>query len=249
MSGSPDVTNLTTNVGQVVVEYECRTTWGAYPVDAVLDCGNGQVFTGTTIEYSPFKATCTYGNPTSTKAVCVVARRPNIACEKPVSIKPGGGNSHPYCGDGRWDPTRGEQCDPGNPLLGTKPSGPAGKICRPDCTFEDRPPGMSADVKCSYIDPPSINVGEYMPYRWDMEYDYYRPGGAGYGQATSSCSSDENDTRIDTSSINCEFSLSGPNGTTRTWVKKCYDNPNLSLINTAFSSAKNIYNLPNPGGL
>ncbi len=250
LSGNPDVTNLITSASQVSVEYECRTTWGAYPVDAVLQCGNGQVFTGTTINSTPFKATCTYSNPTNTKAVCVVARRPNPACEKPVAIRPGGGGHRPYCGDGIFQPDRGEQCDPGNPLLGIKPAGvPAGKVCRPDCTFGDRPSGITVGVQCSYIDPPSINVGEYMPYRWDMEYGYYRPGGAGYGQATSACTSNTGDVRINIDSLDCEFSLNGPNGASKTWVQKCYSNPNLPLINTAFSSAKIKYDLPNPGGL
>lgn len=96
-----------------------------------------------------------------------------------------GSSSRPYCGDGIV--RVGEMCDPGNPLLGIKPAGvPAGKVCRPDCTYGDQPPGMTAQVKCAYIDPPAINVGEYMPYRWDMEYGYNITG-AGLTLATSYC--------------------------------------------------------------
>lgn len=181
LSATPNVSNLRTSDSTVTVSYECRTTWGAYPVNATLDCGNGQpIITGTTINGNPLRATCTYTNPTSNAlAKCVVANRPNVNCELPVNIsRGGGGGRNPYCGDGIYQPDRGEQCDPGNPLLGIRPSGvPAGKVCRPDCTFDDRPPG-APEVKCSYIDPPAINVGEHMPYRWDMEYGFYQAGGA-----------------------------------------------------------------------
>jgi|GEM_PF-4525520 len=202
--------NLTTNVGNIAVEYECRTTWGAYPVDAVLDCGNGtQIFTGTTINGNPMKATCNYTNPVTTTARCVVARRPNVNCEVPVKIRSGGGGGrNPYCGDGIYDPSRGEQCDPGNPALGISPSGvPAGKVCRSDCTFTDRPPGMTAQVKCAYVDPPAINVGEYMPYRWDMEYGYNELGANGWNDATFNCSSLPNDTRVNKNTLMCQFVL------------------------------------------
>ncbi len=65
---------------------------------------------------------------------------------------------------------------------------------------------MSAQVKCSYIDPPAINVGEYMPYWWDMEYGY-NISGTGYSLATSMCTSAKTDTRINKNSLNCEFTL------------------------------------------
>ncbi len=107
----------------------------------MLQCGNGQVFTGLTSNAIPFQATCHYTNPTTARAICVVARRPNPACELPVNVRSsggGGGGRSPYCGDGIV--RVGEQCDPGNPALGIRPAGvPAGKVCRSDCTYANQP--------------------------------------------------------------------------------------------------------------
>lgn len=253
ITGTPNVSNLRTSDSNVTVTYECRTTWGSYGVNATFDCGNGQpLITGTTINGNPLKVTCTYANPTTNAlAKCVVANRPNINCELPVNIsRGGGGGRNPYCGDGIYQPDRGEQCDPGNPLLGIRPAGvPAGKVCRPDCAFDDRPPGFRAQVKCSYIDPPAINVGEYMPYRWDMEYGSYQEGGSSYSSATTSCTSEPNDGRINKNSLVCEFSLTGPNGASKVWTQPCYSNAGLPLIQTAFQAAKIRYDMNIfPGG-
>ena len=86
LSSNPSVTNYTTNDNQVSVQYECKTTWNGY-VDAVMDCGNGTIFTGLTSNANPFKPTCVYNNPTNTTAVCTVARKPNPNCQLPVIIK------------------------------------------------------------------------------------------------------------------------------------------------------------------
>lgn len=125
---------------------------------------------------------------------------------------------------------------------------PAGKVCGPDCKFRDQPPGMTAEVKCSYIDPPAINVGEYMPYWWDMEYGYTTVG-SGRLLVTSSCTTQPNDTRVNTTSLQCKFDLQGPNGYVISWTQPCYDNPHLPLIDTAFNAAKIAYGLEiYPGG-
>ena len=141
-----------------------------------------------------------------------------------------------------------EQCDPGNPLLGISPAGvPPGQVCRSDCTYGNTPPGLNAQVKCSYIDPPSINVGEYMPYRWDMEYGFYLTGGYGYGTATTSCNA-TGDVRVNKNTLRCQFTLQGPTGIKKIWEQGCYDNPHFPLIDTAFNSAEALYGLPYPGG-
>lgn len=141
-------------------------------------------------------------------------------------------------------------CDPGNAALGIPPVGvPAGKVCRPDCTYTDVPPGFNAKVKCSYIDPPAINVGEYMPYWWDMEYEYNRTVEAA-GRATSFCSTREDDARIDTTSLQCEFILTGPNGQSQKWTKGCYTRTSYTLIDSALNAAKIRYDMNIfPGGL
>lgn len=55
--------------------------------------------------------------------------------------------------------------------------------------------------------------------------------------------------RINKNSLKCEFTLTGPNGASKIWTHNCYSNPNLPLINTAFSAARIAYDLPIPGGL
>lgn len=108
---------------------------------------------------------------------------------------------------------------------------------------------MTAEVKCSYIDPPAINVGEYMPYWWDMEYGYLTVG-SGRMLVTSSCTANPNDVRVDTTSLQCAFELEGPNGHVIGWTQPCYDDPHLPLIDTAFNAAKLTYDLHIfPGGV
>lgn len=42
----------------------------------------------------------------------------------------------------------------------------AGKQCTSACTVK----GVNLQSpQCAYIDPPSIQQGEYLPYRWDIE--------------------------------------------------------------------------------
>ena len=47
------------------VQYSCFTAYSSNPVNAVLECGNGETLEGQTINGNPFMGTCNYSTPTN----------------------------------------------------------------------------------------------------------------------------------------------------------------------------------------
>lgn len=72
--------------------------------------------------------------------------------------RPGGGGGS-YCGNGRVE--AGEVCDDGA-------ANGANSICTASCRLR----GFDiSEAKCAEIDPPSIQAGEPLPFRWNLEAD------------------------------------------------------------------------------
>lgn len=71
--------------------------------------------------------------------------------------------TNPVCGNGTLEV--GEVCDQWS-NWGIIPAGRpyAGKTCTNKCNL----PGVTTPA-CEYVDPPSIQSNEYLPYRWDLE--------------------------------------------------------------------------------
>jgi hypothetical protein len=91
----------------------------------------------------------------------------------------------------------GEVCDRG-PTGGLILTGIyKGKMCSSSCTI----PGKIAPM-CDYIDPPSIQQGEYLPYRWDLE---------NLGGVVTSCTAAG---QIVRDTMKCEFKLTDAHGNT-----------------------------------
>jgi len=80
-----------------------------------------------------------------------------------------------------------------------------------------------ATPACDYIDPPSIQSNEYLPYRWDLE---------NIGRVTTSC---ENPGDIVRDSMECEFTVRDASAAViESYTKKCADSTPDNLTRSAY---------------
>ena len=117
-------------------------------------------------------------NPSTSFTDCITlgANESNITIDAWVfksdtpwcTVNCGWGNYN-FCGDGKVN-TSSEQCDDGNTINGDGCS----SSCRIDTCTGNNCGGINTGaniigILCESIDPPSVNVGEYLPFRWTME--------------------------------------------------------------------------------
>ena len=122
----------------------------------------------------------------------------------------------------------GEYCDLGNSSDRLIRFGPyAGKQCTYDCKI----PNETNPPKCADIDPPSINEGEYLPFRWNMDTT------SSAAKITNSCSN--NPGKIDANSMICTFDISNGLQKTRTITAAC--NTSHSLFTKKIMKYRNTY--------
>lgn len=129
------------------------------------------------------------------------------------------------CGNGILE--AGEACDykaSNVSSTGVILSGPyKGKVCTSSCQIK----GIN-QPQCDYIDPPSVQEGEYLPLRWDLERNFASVA------TVNDCSIDG---QIIRTSLDCEFSVTDAKGdSVAQFVKKCNVNVTDSLITHAYSS-------------
>lgn len=116
------------------------------------------------------------------------------------------------CGNGIIDP--GETCDDG------ADNGDA-SICSRSCDLK----WFATDgPKCSFIDPPSIQRGEYLPFWWGLES---HPGVRSY----TSCNDDADAWAIAEDSMICEFLMQAPDGQSFRFSRPCKE---ADLANVAW---------------
>lgn len=171
-----------------------------------LACGNGTVFTWTSW-------VCFYTGYNTWTMQCLLDNKAYPWCEKPIHTYKWWGwggwwgwGRHGWCGDGI--PDAGEACDDGA-KNGT------GSICSLSCTLKWFSPTIKTDAppKCASIDPPSIQLGEILPFWWAMEDDVDII-------ATTECRA-WSEGKIPASSLRCYFTVQAPDDTTYKVEEPC----------------------------
>jgi cysteine-rich repeat protein len=211
---------LTTMPTNTIVNASSLTVTGSCAFSGVqwtssLDCGNGTVLTGSV-------GSCTYTGNGSWTMSCQLDGASFPWCTQPVSLKSwwssGGSSSGGWssgwgtpssikCGNGKIDP--GEMCDDG--IKNGKRS-----ICTSTCTLKwirPVPPTTDDPPKCAFIDPPSIQLGEILPFWRGIEDD---------SEVTSQnlCTA-AGEGKIPQSSLRCHFTVDAPDGTKYTFDESC----------------------------
>ena len=105
----------------------------------------------------------------------------------------------------------------------------AGRTCLSTCNIAS--PGTNTPT-CAYIDPPSIQSNEYLPFRWDLEAT--KNTNLNYTNACSATSVG----KILQSSVKCEFTVTDAKGDTVTsFTANCFDPVAASetLVKSAFT--------------
>lgn len=83
--------------------------------------------------------------------------------------------------------------------------------------------------QCAYIDPPSIQQGEYLPYRWDIESNI---------SVVSSVVSCVRLGQILKDSLTCDFTITNARGdTVDAWTKPCSKKDTTPLWTSAHTQA------------
>ena len=99
------------------------------------------------------------------------------------------------------------------------------------------------DLKCDYVDPPSIQFGEHIPFRWSLEKSQNI-------QSLLTCGSngfDATKVNVVADTLICEFSLKDARGTTYTFTRPCaqkldYNSSNLRLFSRFTLAGTNFGN-------
>ena len=157
----------------------------------------------------------------------------------------GGGWPTNYCGNGRVDNVNWvlEQCDDG--IF----NGYASSRCNTNCTVKTTPLPTNIIVpKCDYVDPPSINKWELLPFRWSMEKISKNNSWYSSDIYTSSCDAN-NIGKTNRSTARCEFVIyrANSNGKQEEVVKinmlNCFNNNTNNLITSAINNSYTKMNL------
>lgn len=228
----------------ITKQFTCRASqYVAGQTPMRLDCRNGQVFNGVADTLWEYRQTCTYTDFGNYDAQCTVGTEvvAPLQCTQRIAI---GRNTLAVCGDGIVDSDNifnPEQCDIGpddqniNGLLGRSITDatwlgrrrfdnaiiPAwtnvGKICS-QCKIGW--PQQSSRPACGLSDAPiSVQSGEYVPFRRDIEMNS--------GNAVASptdCSNTANNGKIVANSLECRFEVfNGVNKPELKWARKWRD--------------------------
>ncbi len=118
----------------------------------------------------------------------------------------------------------GEVCDRGPSGWLILTGAFAGRQCNSSCGI----PGRQAPT-CAYVDPPSIQQGEYLPYRWDIESN------VSTALTVASCRTAG---QIVKDSVQCEFTVTNAKwDTLASWIKGCDDKETSNLRTSAHSQS------------
>ncbi len=83
--------------------------------------------------------------------------------------------------------------------------------------------------QCAYIDPPSIQQGEYLPYRWDIESNI---------SMTNSVATCSTVGQVLKDSVQCEFTVTnGKEATIASWTSSCTQTDTTDLRTSAHNQA------------
>lgn len=174
--------------------------------DIVVDCGNWTKKPWT-------EATCEFREYGSYTIQCLAKWKPVERCSTSLTLE---WNTWwwPNCGNGikeKW-----EQCD--DWAKNWTPT----SLCSKTCSLKVVDPDPSDTVPvCAFVDPPSIQMGEYVPFWWDLDDELETIQGNNCTEKTVW------KVRLDT--MQCEFTVQAPWGKTYTYTRKCNED-NLKSV-------------------
>jgi uncharacterized repeat protein (TIGR01451 family) len=177
--------------------------------DISVDCGNGTKKPWTNV-------TCEYRDYGSYTIQCLAKWKPADNCATTITLEWNTWWWWPNCGDGKKD--KWEECDDWSKNWTSLSL--CSKIC--DLKVINPTPNPSNETPlCAFVDPPSIQMGEYVPFWWDLEDDVDTVQGNNCTEKTAW------KVRFDT--MQCEFHVQAPWGKIYSYTRKCNED-NLKSV-------------------
>jgi uncharacterized repeat protein (TIGR01451 family) len=173
--------------------------------DISVDCWNGTKKPWTNV-------TCEYRDYGSYTIQCLTKWKPVDSCATSITLQ-WSNEWGPNCGDGKID--KWEQCDDWSKNWTSL------SLCSKTCGLKVIDPDPSNETPlCAFVDPPSIQMGEYVPFWWDLDDELDTVQGNNCTEKTVW------KVRLDT--MQCDFTVQAPWGKTYTYTRKCNED-NLKL--------------------